>query len=98
MTSETLDSALGMERLEDLEEHLESILQRRTPIVSTELIAMLASRKNFDPEKERRLIEKSKTTKCRCCHYSGTRPWFYRTCRHLPDNHYVYEVIRSLIR
>jgi hypothetical protein len=50
--NETLDGVLGMERLEDLEEHLESILQKRTPIVNTELIGLIASKRNFDPIKD----------------------------------------------
>jgi hypothetical protein len=84
---------MGLERLEDMEEKLESILQKRSPIVSTELIALIASKRNFDPEKERKLIAKSRTTKCRCKHYNGSRPCFYRTCRHFPENHYGIEMV-----
>jgi len=61
-TNEPLDGVMGLERLEDMEDKLESILRKRTPIVSTELIGLIASKRHFDPIKEQQLIEKSKLT------------------------------------
>lgn len=57
-------------------------------LVDSREIAVIAAKRKFDPDKERKYIEKAKTTKCRCCHYSGTRPCFYHTCRHDVDVHY----------
>jgi hypothetical protein len=57
-------------------------------LVDSRVIALLAAKRNFDPIKEMKYIEKAKTTKCRCKHYTQTRPCFYRTCRHQPENHY----------
>jgi hypothetical protein len=43
-------------------------------IADTRMIALIASKKNFNSDKERLLIEKARTTKCRCRHFSGTDP------------------------
>lgn len=57
-------------------------------MVDSRTIGIIAAKRNFDLEKERKYIEKAKTTKCRCHHWTRTSPCFYRTCRHLPANHY----------
>ena len=57
-------------------------------LVDSRMIALISSKRKFDPEKEAKYIEKARTTKCRCHHYTQTRPCFYRTCRHMPENHY----------
>jgi hypothetical protein len=56
-------------------------------IVDTKTIALIASKRNFNPEKERKLIEKARNTKCRCRHFTGTDPCLYRSCRHFADTH-----------
>jgi hypothetical protein len=49
----------------------------------TKTIALIASKRNFNSELERKLIEKAKVTKCRCRHFSNSEPCcFYRSCRH----------------
>jgi hypothetical protein len=57
-------------------------------IVDTRTIALIASKRNFDPDKERLLIQKARTTKCCCRHFTGTDPCLYRSCRHFADTHY----------
>lgn len=58
-------------------------------IVDTRTIALIASKRNFNPDKERLLIEKAKTTKCKCHNFTNTEPCcFYRNCRHTFDTHY----------
>jgi hypothetical protein len=57
-------------------------------IADTRTIALIASKRNFDPDKERRLIEKAKHTVCKCRHFTGSEPCLYRNCRHFADNHY----------
>jgi hypothetical protein len=57
-------------------------------IVDTRTIALIASKRNFDPDKERKLIEKAKHTACKCRHFTGTDPCLYRSCRHFADTHY----------
>jgi hypothetical protein len=57
-------------------------------IADTHMIALIASKKNFDPDKERLLIEKARTTKCKCHNFTGTEPCLYRNCRHFADTHY----------
>jgi hypothetical protein len=76
------DGPLGMERLEDLEQHIESILRRRTPMVDSRTIGIIASKRNFSVEKETLLMERCKTSKCFCKHWTGTNPCYYRNCRH----------------
>jgi hypothetical protein len=51
-------------------------------IADTRTIALIASKRNFDPDKERLLIEKARVTKCKCHHFTGTEPCLYRNCRH----------------
>ena len=50
---------LGMERLEALEENLEAVLQRRTPIVDSRTIGYIAAKRHFDPINEERVIQKA---------------------------------------
>ena len=57
-------------------------------MADTRTIAFIAAKKNFDPEKERVLIEKAKHTVCKCHHFTGTEPCLYRNCRHFTDTHY----------
>ena len=58
-------------------------------IADTRTIALIASKRNFDPDRERWLIEKARTTKCHCRHFTGTEPCcFYRNCRHTFETHY----------
>jgi hypothetical protein len=57
-------------------------------LVDSRIIALLASKRNFDPVKEMKYIEKSKTSRCRCRHFTNTNPCFYHTCRHTIENHY----------
>lgn len=58
------------------------------PMADSRMIGLIAAKKNFNPDKERMLIEKAKTTKCRCKHWTGTEPCLYRQCRHFTDTHY----------
>jgi hypothetical protein len=51
-------------------------------IADTRTIALIASKRNFEPDKEGLLIEKAGTTKCRCRHFTSTEPCLYRSCRH----------------
>jgi hypothetical protein len=62
--------------------------QRSMCIVDTRTIALIASKKNFNPDKERKLIEKTRHTVCKCRHFTGTEPCLYRSCRHFADTHY----------
>jgi hypothetical protein len=57
-------------------------------IADTRTIALIAAKKNFNPDKERVLIEKAKHTVCKCHHFTGTEPCLYRSCRHFPEVHY----------
>jgi hypothetical protein len=57
-------------------------------IADTRMIALIASKKNFNPDKERLLIEKARMTKCRCRHFTNTEPCLYRNCRHFAETHY----------
>jgi hypothetical protein len=57
-------------------------------VVDSRTIALIASKKNFNPDKERVLIQKAKTTKCKCHHFTGTEPCLYRSCRHFANTHY----------
>jgi hypothetical protein len=57
-------------------------------IADTKTIALIASKKNFDPDKEHLLIEKARKTVCKCHHFTGTEPCLYRNCRHFTDTHY----------
>jgi hypothetical protein len=61
---------------------------RAMHIADTRMIALIASKKNFNPDKERLLIEKAKHTVCKCRHFTGTDPCLYRSCRHFADMHY----------
>jgi hypothetical protein len=72
--------------------------QRTMCIADTRTIALIASKKNFNPDKERLLIEKARTTKCRCRHFTGTEPCLYRSCRHFADTHYKEQNIGVLYR
>lgn len=82
---------LGLERLENLEEYLEDILERKTPIVSTEQIAILASkRKPLDARSEVKAIERQTKTRCHCRHLAvhvigGI--CYYKQCRHAIHAH-----------
>jgi hypothetical protein len=54
-------------------------------IADTRTIALIASKKNFNPDKERLLIQKAKTTKCHCRHpHHATvgEICFFGQCRH----------------
>jgi hypothetical protein len=62
--------------------------QQSTCIVDTRTIALIASKRNFNPDKERLLIEKARNTKCHCRHWTGTDPCLYRSCQHFTDTHY----------
>ncbi len=62
--------------------------QRTMCIADTRMIALIASKRNFNPDKERELIEKARTTKRRCRHFTGTESCLYRSCRHFADTHY----------
>jgi hypothetical protein len=78
MSSESLDIWTN---LTDLEARLESIIQRRSAMLAnTNTIALIASKPHFDPITEQKFIEKSKTTSCKCRHYSGTRPCLDTAC------------------
>ena len=68
------------------EEQATNILQ--PGLVGSRVIGLLASKRNFDPVKEMKYIEKSRTSKCRCKHWTQTNPCFFHTCRHSPENHY----------
>ena len=81
---ETLANAYNISR----ETAAKILEQPPSPMVDSRTIGIIASKRNFDPDKERKYIEKAKTTKCRCKHYTQTRPCFYRTCRHFPEQHY----------
>lgn len=63
-------------------------------IVYTRTIALIASKRNFNPEKERKVIEKARLTKCLCRHFTGTEPCLYRNCRHFAGTHYNKGVIQ----
>ncbi len=79
---------LGMERLEDLEEYVEDILLRKTFIPTSQDIAWIASRKKFNPEREKQLISKAKTTRCKCKVFQPVGSTCMRyTCRHDIQNH-----------
>jgi hypothetical protein len=65
-------------------------------LVDSRILALLASKRNFDPIKEMKYIEKAKTTKCRCRHWTQTNPCFYHTCRHSPETHYGIEKMSDL--
>lgn len=69
-------------------EPLQFDARNKMHIVSTEDIAYIASKKNFDPAKELKYIEKFKKSVCKCHHphFIGGR-CFYRTCRHTITNH-----------
>jgi hypothetical protein len=69
-------------------EPLQLDTRRSMHIADTRTIALIASKKNFNPDKERLLIQKAKTTKCSCRHFTGTEPCLYRSCRHFADTHY----------
>jgi hypothetical protein len=79
---------MELENLEEMEEKLVSILEKRTPIVSTDMIALIASKRNFNIEKETELMEKARTTVCKCHHFTNTTPCLYRRYRHMPENHF----------
>jgi hypothetical protein len=79
---------MDLDNLEDMEEKLESILQKRTPIVSTDMIALIASKRDSNVEKETELMEKARTTICKRHHFTKTTPCLYRRCRHMPENHF----------
>jgi len=81
--NETIDGIMGLDQIE-MEDKLESILQKRTPIVTTNDIALMAGRKRFDIDKERALIAKASTTKCACKHYRplSNGVCTFRNCRH----------------
>jgi hypothetical protein len=56
----------------------------------TRTIALIASKKNFNPDKERLLIQKAKTTKCHCRHphYATVGEiCFFGQCRHALQLH-----------
>jgi hypothetical protein len=64
-------------------------------IADTRTIALIAAKKNFNPDKERALIEKAKHTVCKCHHFTFTEPCYYRNCRHFPEVHYKAGVVSS---
>lgn len=85
MSYSILDDSLSMQDVEDILQYQE--FQPLIPDSST--IAHIAAKHNFDPNKERNLVVKCKTSKCKCKHYTHTLPiCLYRTCRHSPENHY----------
>ena len=69
-------------------EPLQLDTRRSMQIADTKTIAIIASKKNFNPNKERLLIEKARKTVCKCHHFTGTEPCLYRSCRHFADSHY----------
>jgi hypothetical protein len=71
-------------------------IQEGLSMVDSRVIALLASKRNFDPIKEMKYIEKAKTTKCRCKHWTQTNPCFFHTCRHRPENHYGLTKVTNL--
>jgi len=78
------------------EEQATNILEPGLKMVDSRVIGLLASKRNFDPVKEMKYIEKSKTSKCRCKHWTQTNPCFYHTCRHSPQNHYGLTKVKNL--
>src|SRR5690349_15485969 len=83
MTLEYSDT-LTMQDIEDIIRY-----QEFQPLcVDTNTIAHIAAKRNFNVEKERNLIVKCKTSKCKYKHYTQSDPCFYRNCRHSPENHY----------
>ena len=57
-------------------------------LADTRTIALIASKRNFNLDKERKLIEKARKTVCKCKHWTGTELCLYRNCRHFADTHY----------
>jgi hypothetical protein len=51
-------------------------------LLDSKALALYAAKRRIDPEKEKALIKKAETTKCRCHHFTGTDPCLYRSCRH----------------
>ena len=58
------------------------------PMADSCMIGLIASKRNFNSEKEHRLIEKARTTKCLCRHFTCNEPCLYRNCLHFADTHY----------
>jgi hypothetical protein len=71
-------------------------IQEGLKLIDSRIIALLASKRNFDPVKEMKYIEKAKTSKCRCKHWTGTSPCFYHTCRHNLVTHYGLTKVTNL--
>jgi hypothetical protein len=72
----------------DIRQQQQQQQQSMFAIADTRMIALIASKKNFNPDKERLLIEKARNTKCKCRHFTGTDPCLYRSCRHFAYTHY----------
>jgi hypothetical protein len=66
----------------------QSEIKKGLELVDSRMIALIASKRKFDPAKEAKYIERARTTKCRCKHWTQTNPCFYHTCRHRAENHY----------
>ena len=61
-----------MSPFEPLQPDIRTQQQQRTmfAIADTRMIALIASKKNFNPDKERKLIEKARHTVCKCRHFT----------------------------
>jgi hypothetical protein len=80
---------MELDDLESMDQELTSILNKKeVRMADSRTIGIIASKHNFDVDKEHRLMENAKTTKCKCKHWTQTTPCFYRNCRHFPDTHY----------
>ena len=64
-------------------EPLQLDTQNRYNIADTRTIALIASKRNFNPDKERRLIDKAKHTVCKCRHFTFTEPQDIREGGHM---------------
>ena len=64
-------------------------------MVDSRTIGIIAAKKHFDVDKERGLIQKARTTKCRCKHFTNTNPCFYRNCRHGYPIHFGLQGVRD---
>ncbi len=86
MTSFDFVGDLQIDDLEEMEQKLEDILRRKTPIVTSEQIGMLAAkRKPLDRLSGIQDIEQQIKTVCHCHHLQGHvigGICYYKQCRH----------------
>jgi hypothetical protein len=83
------DSGSIFDNLTDLESRLTEVVERQAPMVDSKTIGYIAAKRHFDVDKEHRLMDKAKTTKCLCKHNTFTQPCcLYRNCRHNQQNHF----------